>query len=214
MNPTAVICNQSFELLPQKAIFWREQRALVLSDLHLGKSAHFRKSGIAIPKKANEEILWTLSDLILKHQPKQVLIIGDLFHSSINNEWHEFVDFRMNVKEVEFRLILGNHDTFNLDLLKEAGILVEKSYTLDEITFVHDPEDAPEEGYAISGHIHPAVRMKGKGKQSVRLACFCFGKSQGLLPSFGYFTGNHTIKPKKSDHVFVTTGSEVIEVNL
>ncbi|MGB1032626.1 MAG: ligase-associated DNA damage response endonuclease PdeM, partial [Flavobacteriales bacterium] len=214
MNQLAVVCNQSFELLPQKAMFWKEQEALVLSDLHLGKSAHFRKNGIAIPKRANEEILWTLSNLILKHKPKQVLIIGDLFHSDINNEWAEFVDFRMNVKEVKFHLILGNHDTFDLELLSEANIEVSESYTLDGITFVHDPEDAPQTGYTISGHIHPAVRMKGKGKQSVRLACFCFGQLLGLLPSFGYFTGSFTIKPKKADRVFVTTGKDVIEVNL
>ena len=44
------IFNQTFLLSAQRTVFWEEEKTLILSDLHLGKSGHFRKSGIAIPQ--------------------------------------------------------------------------------------------------------------------------------------------------------------------
>ena len=32
-----------------RALYWKKENALIISDLHVGKSAHFRKNGIAIP---------------------------------------------------------------------------------------------------------------------------------------------------------------------
>ena len=43
------ILDEQFDLYPQKAIFWRTQHTLLLSDLHLGKINHFRKAGIPVP---------------------------------------------------------------------------------------------------------------------------------------------------------------------
>ena len=39
-----------FDLHPSGAAFWVE--TLLLADVHLGKVAHFRKNGIAVPRKA------------------------------------------------------------------------------------------------------------------------------------------------------------------
>ncbi|HNU41619.1 MAG TPA: phosphoesterase, partial [Cyclobacteriaceae bacterium] len=68
----------------------------------------------------------------------------------------------------------------------------------------------PEGVYNLSGHIHPAVRLKGTGRQSVMLPCFYFGKQQGILPAFGSFTGMARIVPKKEDRIFVIAENKVI----
>ena len=50
---------QTLWLSPAKCIFWEEQKILILSDLHLGKSGHFRKSGVAIPQNIFKKDLQT-----------------------------------------------------------------------------------------------------------------------------------------------------------
>lgn len=204
------------QLLAEKAIWWEKEGVLILSDLHLGKSAHFRKNGIAIPKQANTHIVWALSELLIKFKPKEVLLLGDLFHSKVNEEWREFVDFRMNFPEVVFRLVLGNHDLMSHKDLEEAKLLHTTAYRKGPFVFLHEaPEDELKYSeYILSGHVHPAVRLKGAGKQSLRLPCFYFTGNSGILPSFGYFTGSHTLKVKKNDLVYVTNGKEIFKLSL
>lgn len=208
------IDNKRLLLLPEKAIFWEEQGALILSDLHIGKAAHFRKNGVAIPKEANKTIFWDLSRLLHRFKPKKVLFIGDLFHSELNREWDEFVDFRGNFSDICFVLVEGNHDTIPMVLLNEANIELAFRYDVDGIEFVHDPKDATEGKFTVCGHIHPAVRLYGAGKQYLRLPCFFKRGDTLILPGFGYFTGTHSMKPKKGDEVWVTTGKEVARLAL
>jgi len=39
-----------FLLFTENYIYWEEEKAIILTDLHLGKSGHFRKNGIAVPQ--------------------------------------------------------------------------------------------------------------------------------------------------------------------
>lgn len=43
-----------------RAVFWKRENALIIIDLHIGKSAHFRKNGIAIPAGILEKDLKNL----------------------------------------------------------------------------------------------------------------------------------------------------------
>ena len=53
------LSGQTFWLSAQRIIFWEEQKVLILSDLHLGKTGHFRKAGIAVPQAVYKEDLAT-----------------------------------------------------------------------------------------------------------------------------------------------------------
>jgi metallophosphoesterase superfamily enzyme len=75
----------------------------------------------------------------------------------------------------------------------------------------HHPEE-PSRGYALAGHIHPAVQLSGGGRQRLRLPCFWFGRRVGVLPAFGGFTGSALVTPKAGDRVFVVAENEVIQV--
>jgi metallophosphoesterase superfamily enzyme len=76
--------------------------------------------------------------------------------------------------------------------------------------FSHDRVES--ELFNFHGHIHPGVRLRGKGRQSVVLPCFFFGKNYGVLPSFGDFTGLYKLVPRKSDKVYVIAEDSVIEM--
>jgi metallophosphoesterase superfamily enzyme len=73
-------------------------------------------------------------------------------------------------------------------------------------------EKVPQGKYNLSGHIHPGVHLEGIARQSMTLPCFYFGKSVGLLPAFGLFTGLARIRPKAGDKVFVIAKGKVVEV--
>ena len=74
----------NFLLSSQRCLFWIEQKILIVTDLHLGKSGHFRKNGIAIPQTIFKEDIQRLFDQITFYKPTQLIIVGDLFHSVAN----------------------------------------------------------------------------------------------------------------------------------
>src|ERR1039457_5858670 len=78
---------QQLSLMPQKAIFWEEEKMLLLSDLHLGKATHFRKAGIPVPIKVFQKDLDSLSYIVDKTNPATICFLGDLFHSDIDYEF-------------------------------------------------------------------------------------------------------------------------------
>lgn len=205
---------QTLLLLPAKAIFWEDKKTLIVSDLHIGKVGHFRKAGIAVPKIMEQEELAALSDLIHEYKPLQLIFLGDLFHSDMNNDWNWLQLWRELFPEVRMILIQGNHDILHADYYKQANFELYDQLLLEPFLFIHDKKDSRkldhQNAYVLSGHIHPAIRLKGKARQSILLSCFMFGKSAGILPAFGKFTGNCCLPVADTDVVFGVLNDKVI----
>jgi len=201
-------------LLSEKAILWKEKKILLIADLHMCKINHFRRSGIAVPKKANEDNLTRLIQIVQQKHPERVIFMGDLFHSHYNEEWEVFGQTLKNFPEISFELVMGNHDIMSeYQYLKHALLIHEKPLAIDDLCLSHEPmENIPSGTYNLAGHIHPGVTLRGKGRQGVKLPCFLFGEHQGLLPAFGAFTGLAKQRPKKGDKVFVVVEGKVLEV--
>ena len=77
--------------------------------------------------------------------------------------------------------------------------------------FCHAPEDAGNDAFYWCGHLHPGIRLRGKGKQSITLPCFFLSQHMGILPAFGSFTGLALQKPKAGERVFALADGEVFE---
>jgi uncharacterized protein len=210
-----VLRDQNLWLLPQKAIWWEEEKMIFLSDLHLGKAAHFRKAGIPIPSKVFQKDLDCLSLLVDKFSPVSICFLGDLFHSEINKEFDLLQDWMTKYPILRKELVRGNHDILPAAWYKKAGIKVYPvAVKKGPFVFAHDPvENKGNDQYVFSGHLHPGVNLTGNGRQSICLPCFYFGENQALLPAFGAFTGLSVIYPKKEDSVFVIGDGKVIPVN-
>ncbi|MFC4261991.1 ligase-associated DNA damage response endonuclease PdeM [Ferruginibacter yonginensis] len=209
------ILGEQFIVSAQRTLFWEAQQTLILSDLHLGKTGHFRKSGIAIPQNIFKEDLHKLLQEVQFFKPKKIIIVGDLFHSSFNKEFELFKRWRNDIDYVAIDLIKGNHDILPAQVYTHANIQVIPSHhIINGFCFTHDMADVKQvkAEYFFSGHIHPGINIKGLGKQSLQLACFYFTEKYAVLPAFGRFTGTHTIKPQKGDHVYGLVENKVTKI--
>lgn len=207
------IKDQQLWLSPDRCIFWEEEKALIVSDLHFGKTGHFRKSGIAVPASVYRDDLQRLVAQIQYFQPRQLLVVGDLFHSRQNKELELFQKWRNDFPDLAFHLIKGNHDILGEDWYQSAGIeLSPKKLNIGDFLFVHDIADleSPAPHYIFSGHIHPGIRINGAAKQALQFPCFYFGDTYAILPAFSRFTGMVSIYPGPHENVFAIIQYESI----
>ena len=205
------ILGQTLCLSPEKAIFWKEKGLLIIADLHLGKAGHFRKSGIPVSDLVHNKDLLKLDKLITKWKPSEVIFLGDLFHSDHNQGWEVFRRWIKSKAPLSFTLVLGNHDVLDAKEYHISNLKVIEKLDLDPFSLTHIPEET--EGYNLAGHIHPAIKLSGKGRQSLRVPCFYFGAENGTLPAFGHFTGTGLIKVTKKDSVYGIAENQVIKFN-
>jgi len=199
--------HQHLLLSTDRCIFWEEEKTLILSDLHFGKTGHFRKEGIAVPQDVYKEDLQRLVSQIQLYKPKQLIVIGDMFHSYVNKELDFFKKWRNDFSLLPIQLIRGNHDILKKSWYKEAQIeLIENSLTIGPFSFTHDIADVTsadgQQTYFFSGHVHPGVSIRGAGRQWLRFPCFYFAEQFAVLPAFSKFTGSHPIKPKPGESVY------------
>jgi len=205
------IQNQNFWLSASRTIFWEEQKALILSDLHFGKTGHFRKAGIAVPQSVYKEDLQRLFDLLQYFKPQEIIAVGDLFHSHANLELELFKRWRSDLGSISFKLVRGNHDILKDAWYKEADIDVIQELIVNDIRFTHHLCETEDKFFSFCGHIHPGVVINGLGKQSLRFPCFYFTNHHCILPAFSKFTGMATIHPSSSDFVYAIVESSLIK---
>ena len=215
LQPVAFnIKEQTMWLSPERWMFWENQQALILCDLHLGKSGHFRKEGIGIPQQILKHDLKRLNAQIEYFLPTSLIIIGDLFHSRLNMEVNYFSRWRENYNEIAIHLIQGNHDILPSRIYYDLNIILHREELfISELLFRHESSiEKTQNHYEISGHIHPGIKMKGKGKQSLKFPCFYFTDSEAYMPAFGKFTGLHIIEPAKNASIFVVAENQIIPI--
>lgn len=213
------IKNQSLCLTADRSIYWEQEKALILSDLHFGKTGHFRKAGIAVPQSIYKEDIQRLVAQIQYFKPTTLIVVGDMFHSCQNKELELFAKWRSDFEHLDIQLVKGNHDILQRSWYAETGIDVfEKTLKISSFCFQHDPaecsndEDA-EDYYVFSGHIHPGITIHGMGKQTLRFPCFYFTDNYCILPAFSRFTGTVAINPKDDDVAFAIVNNSIVRIN-
>lgn len=209
------IAGQSLWLTPQRAIYWESEKALLVSDCHLGKTGHFRKEGIAVPQAVYKEDLERLVHLVQYFKVDRLIVVGDLFHSKDNKELNLFRKWRADLSGLDIHLVRGNHDILEDAWYAEANIQVhEGTWEMGGLSFNHHPPEAPNGGrYLLTGHLHPSVTMYGAGKQALSFPCYYFGPHYAILPAFGRFTGTARVRAREGDQLFAIVNQEIIHLS-
>jgi uncharacterized protein len=214
MNNTyleTLIRHEVFYLLHQKAVFRPASKQLIISDIHLGKATHFRKSGIPMPAQIHLRDIDRLHFILNTWRPESVLLLGDLFHSEYNREWLWFKSVLMEYPEVRFILVAGNHDIlpaseYDLPNLEKTELVEEP-----HMVFTHSPLGKPEK-LNVCGHVHPGIRITGVARQSIRLPCFYLSKKHFILPAFGNLTGLQLLEREKNATYYLVTAETIVKL--
>ena len=209
------VAGEKLVLLPERVAYWPAKKALFVADFHLGKAASFRSAGIPLPSGTTSENVERLGRAIDKTGATQVVFLGDFLHSKqgrADSTFGRFSEWRESRKALALTIVRGNHDKKAGDPPEAWDVrCIEAGESLGPFILNHEP-GASRGGYALAGHIHPAVRLSASGEKSLRLPCFWFGSRWGVLPAFGAFTGNAEVLPRRGDQVFVIAEQEVLQV--
>ncbi|MBO3116821.1 ligase-associated DNA damage response endonuclease PdeM [Winogradskyella sp. DF17] len=205
------IKNEVLTLTNQRAIYWEAQEALILSDVHIGKTAHFRRHGIPMPDGILQKDLERLKQLISHFKPKQLLIVGDLFHAETNSDMITFKSWLAQFEHLRLILIKGNHDRQSQRLMDDFNIEVLTTIELGPFILIHEHDENDLYSFTISGHTHPGVLIKGKGKQKLKLPCYQVNSKQLILPAFSLFTGLNTRSEPEASTSYAFTETSIFK---
>lgn len=219
-NPVPhIIAGNTFWVFPERCLYWEDENTLIVADLHLGKTGHFRKSGIAVPQSIYKADLQRLIAMLYLCKADRLIIVGDFTHSSMNKELDLFLKWRNDFSLLKIDLVKGNHDILEDSWYAGAGItLHEWELVVNGFLFRHEDsrrKKKPEQKnirYKFYGHVHPGITIKGPGRQSLKFPCFYFNHESCILPAFSRFTGTFNVKPEKGETVYAITPEEIIRI--
>lgn len=187
----------------------KEDKVLVISDLHIGYEEHLQEKGVLVPRDQLEEIKDILKEVLDKVTPKLIVINGDLKHEFgkiSKQEWSdtfELLDFLRDESEVI--LIKGNHDTILEPIAKKKKIEIKNYYCTGKICVLHghnkiSNEELGNSEVLVIGHDHPAISLK-EGIKKETYKCFLVGKYKGkklvVMPSIFPLIEGADIKREK-----------------
>jgi DNA ligase-associated metallophosphoesterase len=184
----------SFLADPMGALYWREERLLVVADLHLEKGSAYAARRVFLPPYDTATTLAALAMLIARYAPRAVLALGDSFHDVGGGERLGAQD-RATLRSLQngrdWIWIAGNHDPV---LPVDLGGARTPEIAIDGILFRHKPE-AQSGGAEVAGHFHPMARVAG-AIGSVRRRCFVSDGVRCVLPAFGAYAGGLNLRDR------------------
>lgn len=209
------LADQTLELLPDHAVFWRTTGTLLLADLHLGKAASFRRAGLAVPEGDDRATLQRMDALIERWRPRALILLGDILHTSLAADpaLHEqLLAWRERHEALAVTAIIGNHDR-GIEQLEPALDCRAEGVEQAGIALRHHPPEADADRPWMAGHWHPVVHLAAGGDR-LRLPAFVRVGASGLvLPAFGGLTGGAPVPRRSGQHRYVTSGGRVFSVD-
>ena len=147
----------------------RDERTIVVADLHIGWEMALSDQGIHVPTQT-PKLLKKLLDLLFTYNPQRLLILGDVKHTvatAEKAEWRDVPDFftelRKHVREI--MILRGNHDGNLQPLLPEhVETLPATGLTLNDVGFFHGHQ-WPSPSLLkcktlVMGHVHPVIAFR------------------------------------------------------
>lgn len=210
------LADEGLWLLPEKAMYWPAQQALLIADVHFGKAAAYRSLGQPVPRGTTGQNIAVLDRLLAALPCRQLIFLGDFLHgpgSHAKETLKALAQWRERHQALPMTLIRGNHDKRAGDPPSSLDIrVVPEPLLLGPFALQHEPVPHPSR-HVLAGHVHPVYRLNGKGRQSLRLPCFRLGTEISLLPAFGAFTGGYQVARNDGCRIFVIGDNEIWPVS-
>ena len=204
-------------LLPQRAVWWAAQSAVLIADPHFGKAAAYRALGQPVPRGTTAATLARLDDVLGTWPARRLIVLGDFLHArggrapatlALMRAWRE------RHAALECVLVRGNHDSHAGDPPADLDFrVVDEPYVFGGLALRHHPHGGPAQRggpYVLAGHLHPSYQLRGRAHERARLPCFVFTANAGVLPAFGAFTGTWTVAPAPGQRIYVVAHDQVL----
>jgi DNA ligase-associated metallophosphoesterase len=182
------------------ALYWPEERALIVADLHLEKGSSYAARGVLLPPYDTAATLARLAELVTRYAPQAVIALGDSFHDG---------DGPLRLGDADRAALLalqrgrdwlwvaGNHDP---DPSEHVAGSFAATLAIGPLLFRHAPQPGSVTG-EVAGHLHPVARVSGRGR-TVRRRCFVSDRRRVILPAFGAYTGGLNVRDPAFAEVF------------
>lgn len=176
-----------FRADPSGALWQADEKLLIVADLHLEKGSSFAtRRGSLLPPYDTRATLQRLSYLMTRLHPARVIALGDTWHDNkgpMRLDDEDAALLETLVTRADFIFIAGNHDA--KPVAREA-IPYRDELHFGGVIFRHEPRIGGQ--YEIAGHLHPAAKVKARGR-AVRRRCFIANPNRIILPAFGAYAG-------------------------
>ncbi len=180
------------------ALYWPDERLLVVADLHLEKGSSFAARGMLLPPYDTAATLLRLARLIAAYAPRIVVALGDSFHDG-EGPTRIAEDDRAALSALQrgrdWIWIAGNHDP---DPAENIAGAFARSLARGPLAFRHEP--AARDG-EIAGHLHPYARVSRRGRTVTR-RCFASDGRRLVMPAFGAYAGGLNIRDRAFLKIF------------
>jgi len=174
------------------ALWLPDERTLVVADLHLEKGSAYAARGVFLPPYDSAATLAALAVAILRLAPARVIALGDSFHdrhAETRIGPTDLVTLRRLQVGRDWLWVTGNHDP---QIGRLMGGDTADRISLAGVTLRHEP-DALEMGYEIAGHLHPAAKVRMRGR-ALRRRCFALSQRRCVMPAMGAYAGGLNLR--------------------
>jgi putative SbcD/Mre11-related phosphoesterase len=188
-------------------------RALVVSDLHIGWERLLSQRGVHVPSQT-PKLKNVLLRLIKECKPTRLIFLGDIKDAIAKvelEEWRDIPDFfeTINEKVSDIQVVLGNHDGNLEPLLPETIKIIPVTGTVfGDIGLFHGHAwPAPELlgcSSLVTGHVHPTVAIRDPmgfrmtRQVWVKAPCDREQLAESLLKHLGAKKNSNTLSKLKS----------------
>jgi DNA ligase-associated metallophosphoesterase len=182
------------------ALYWPDERVLIVADLHLEKGSSYAARGVLLPPYDTAATLARLAELIARYSPQAVIALGDSFHDGDGPVRLRDVDRAALValqRGRDWLWVAGNHDPDPSDHI--AGSFA-ATLAIGPLLFRHAPQAGVVTG-EVAGHLHPVARVSGRGR-TVRRRCFVSDRKRVILPAFGAYAGGLNVRDRAFAEIF------------
>jgi DNA ligase-associated metallophosphoesterase len=179
-------------LRPSGALWLAAEACLIVADLHLEKGSSYARRGQMLPPYDTRETLGRLEAEVARLSPRVLVFLGDTFHDGAAEARLDGGDAaRIAALARGRRLIwvVGNHDADGPQALPGEPAA---ELALGGLALRHEPR-AGVQSAEVSGHLHPAAKVRGLSG-AVRRRCFATDGERLILPAFGAYAGGLNVR--------------------